>query len=365
MLDILHTESSMGWGGQEIRVVQESLGMMKRGHSVSIAAPAGSKILSRAGEAGIRTYELEFRKSRPSAYARFGSFLSREHFDVINTHSSSDSWVGLISGKLKRDRPILIRTRHLSTPISRSPFSRLLYNVLPDAVMTTGEEIRRVMIDINGFDGAKIVSVPTGVDMDRFDPETVLPCLPHDGFTVGMVSVVRSWKGHKYFIESIPRILAAVPQARFVIAGDGPYREVVSGMIRDASLGGKVLMTGHSEQIPEIIRSLDVLVHPSYANEGVPQSVLQAMAMKTPVVASDTGAVKEVVRDGETGFLVPPRNPGLLAERVVELYRKPELRDRFGTEGRKLVAERYSFENMLDTIGRLYGDLLAMRDGER
>jgi len=116
-------------------------------------------------------------------------------------------------------------------------------------------------------------------------------------------------------------------------------------------------MLGHREDIPEIMASLDLLVHPSYANEGVPQSVLQALAMKKAVVASDTGAIKEVIVDGETGFLIRPKDPIMLSDRVIQLYKNPELRKRLGNEGRKLVEEEYSEEAMLDRIEELYHQL--------
>jgi glycosyltransferase involved in cell wall biosynthesis len=117
-------------------------------------------------------------------------------------------------------------------------------------------------------------------------------------------------------------------------------------------------MLGHREDIPEIMGSLDVVVHPSYANEGVPQSILQAMAMKRPVVASNAGAIREVIIDGETGFLIEPKDSVQLSEKVVELYDNRNLIIKFGENSRRLVEESYSLDGMLNKIEILYARLL-------
>jgi glycosyltransferase involved in cell wall biosynthesis len=355
---ILHTEASLGWGGQEIRILQESLGMIKRGHGIIIAAPEESLIFKRAQEAGVKTVAARFQKKNPVSIFKIASLIDRERPDIVNTHSSSDSWVASIAAKLSKTKPKIIRTRHLSTPIRKSFLSRLIYDILPDAVMTTGQEIRQQMIKDNGFDGSKIFSVPTGVDIVKFDPETVRPSLRTDGFSIGMIGVLRSWKGHKYFLEAVPEILSRIPEAVFYIVGDGPQKENIKKMISEMALDKKVFMTGHREDIPEILASLDAVAHPSYANEGVPQSVLQALAMRKAVVASDAGAISEVVIREETGLIIKPRDAKRLAEKVIELYRKPDLKARLGENGRKLVAQNHSLEHMLDNIEKLYKNIL-------
>lgn len=372
MVTILHTEASLGWGGQEIRILQESLGMTKRGHRIIIAMPEQSIIFKRTKEVGINTIPAEFQKKNPISVLKIATLINREKPDIVNTHSSSDSWVTTIAARLSKIRPKIIRTRHLSTPISKSYSSRLIYDILPDAVITTGEEIRQRMINDNSFDGSKIFSIPTGIDLERFNPANVKPAFQlknppfnkggQEGlvncFSIGMVGVLRSWKGHRYFLEAIPEILSQIPDAVFYIVGNGPQYENIKNLIQELSLQNRVFMLGHREDIPEIMASLDAIVHPSYANEGVPQSILQALAMKRPVVASDAGAIREVIIDGETGFLIKPKDPIQLAEKVVELYKNRNLIIKFGENSRRLVEEGYSFDGMLNKIETLYTRLL-------
>ncbi len=360
MFTILHTESSMGWGGQEIRTVQESLGMTDRGYRIIIAAPEKSIIFRRAKVAGIDTISAHFQKKNPVSVLNLISLINRERPDIINTHSSSDSWATTIAAKLSRAKLKIIRTRHLSTPISRSYLSRLIYDILPDIIMTTGEEIRQRMIHDNKFNASKILSIPTGVDLKRFNPENVKPAFQVNGFSIGMIGVLRSWKGHRFFIEAVPEILSQIHDAIFYIVGDGPQYENIKNLIQGLSLQDRVFMLGHREDIPEIIAAINVIVHPSYANEGVPQTILQAMAMGKPVVASDAGAIKEVIMDGQTGFLIQPRSSHEIASRVIETYKNPELRAKFGKEGKRFIERFYSMDRMLDHIERLYNTLLQL-----
>ncbi len=359
MLTILHTESSIGWGGQEIRIVQESAGIARRGKHVLIAAPVHSNIFRRAQDAGLQVLPAEFQKKNPVSVFRMASLIDRVRPDIINTHSSSDSWVSTIAAKLSKTVPKIIRTRHLSAAISRSYSNRLIYNSLPDAIITTGEEIRQMMIHKSGFAASKIVSIPTGIDIERFNPAKVKPAFQASGLAIGMVGVLRSWKGHNYFIDAIPKILERIPDAFFYIVGDGPQRRHLDELVCNLAFKDRIVFLGHREDVPEIMASLDIIVHPSYANEGVPQTLLQALAMEKAVIASDTGAIKEIIIDRKTGFLIEPRNPGQITERVTEFYNSIELRSDLGKQGRQLVERSYSLESMLNNIDALYRKLLA------
>lgn len=358
---ILHTEASLGWGGQEIRIVQESLGLIKRGHRAIIAAPEQSAIFKRAQENGIEVFPASYKKKNPRSVVDLLSLISSERVDIVSTHSSSDSWISTIAAKLSRSKPVIVRTRHLSTPISKSVLSRFIYTMMPDAVMTTGEAIKQQMISDNGFRASKIISVPTGIDLEQFDPKRVKPALQPNAFSIGMVGVLRSWKGHKFLIKAAPIILEAVPNATFFLVGDGPQFRNLREMVQRYSLEKKVLMLGHRDDVPELLASFDIIAHPSYANEGVPQSVLQAMAMEKPVVASNAGAISEVVIDKFTGFLVEPKNPKQLAERIIELHRNPKIAAELSKNGRELVERTYSYSTMLDKVESLYSNLLKMK----
>jgi glycosyltransferase involved in cell wall biosynthesis len=346
----------------------EAEGMRRRGHRVLIAATPGSRIVDEAASRNVEICRVEMAGWRtPTAVGRLRDMIRRERVDIVNTHSSRDSWLASASAMLSRRRPILIRTRHLSTPIERSILTRFLYNTLPDAVITTGESIRTTMIEHHGFNGHKIVSIPTGVDTTVFSRASVSADfreqhgISRDAPLVGIIAVLRSWKGHEDFIDAARLVLKEIPDARFVIVGDGPRYQNIRDYIDRLGLAGSVTMTGHRTDVAAVLAALDVFVLSSYGHEGVPQAVLQAMAMEVPVVATDVGAMSEAVRNGKTGLLAPSRDPQALAVHMTNLLRRSELRRALATSGRRLVEEQYGLETMLDRLDALYDDLLRRR----
>ena len=365
MLTIVHTESSMGWGGQEIRILTEALHLSVRGYRVIIGCSRESQLYVRALRAGLPVIPIPFKRAMdPQAVWHVYRVLKRERVEILNTHSSVDSWVASFAGRLAG--VAIVRTRHLSVPLKRNPMARLVYSRLCDRIVTMGEAIRQLLIREAGVEPSKVVSIPTGVNLEQFDP------LRRDGHVIrkelgiaedipliGMVTVLRSWKGHRIFLQAIPLVLKAVPSARFLIVGDGPQRENIQGWVEGMGLNEVVMMVGHREDIPELLAALDIVVLSSTAAEGVPQALVQALAMQRPVVATDVGGVGELIRDGETGLLIPPHDPQALARSVIKLLRDRGLSKELACRGRQLVQRHYSLELMLERLEALYQELLG------
>ncbi|MFN3476912.1 MAG: glycosyltransferase family 4 protein [Candidatus Methylomirabilales bacterium] len=364
MLTILHTESSIGWGGQEIRILTEALHLKARGHHVIIGCLHKSQLYERALRAGLPVIPIPFKRAiSPQAVWHVYRILRREKVEILNTHSSVDSWVASFAARMA-GIPI-VRTRHLSVPLRRNPVSRLVYSYLCDRIITTGEVIRGLLIRELRLDPLKVIAIPTGVDLDRFDlrkvrGEGVRADLGLEASIplVGMVAVLRSWKGHRLFLEAAPLIQKMIPQVRFLIVGDGPQRANIQRWIEAMGLTGVVIMAGHREDIPEVFAALDVVVSASTQAEGVPQTILQALAMERSVVATEVGGVPEVIRDGETGLLIPPGDHWALAGGVVRLLKDKETALGLGRRGRRLVEQQYGLETMLDRLEVFYQELL-------
>jgi glycosyltransferase involved in cell wall biosynthesis len=360
---ILHSESSMGWGGQEVRVFAELCWMRAQGHGVVLAAHPRSAIAREAEAAGIPLYPLRTHKALlPFEVLRLAGWLVRHRVDVVNTHSSNDGWLAGLAARVA-GRPMLIRSRHIEVDYPNRFWSGLGFRLLPHQVLTTSQRIADRLVEELGVERARIESVPTGVDLERFRPD--LPGtlkqelgLGPEAQLVGMISVLRSWKGHATFLEAAEQILARVPgRAHFIIAGDGPGREELARNVAQLRCRDAVTLLGHRDDVPNLLASLDVLALPSYAHEGIPQIVLQAQAMGRAVIASSVGGIPEIVQDGVNGLLVPPRDAAALAEKMTLLLNTPGLRRSLGAAGRARVEEEFS----LDTMGRrllwLYEDV--------
>jgi len=360
---ILHTESSRGWGGQEVRVFAELEWMRARGHWVALAAHPASAIAKRAREAGMTFYPLNTHKAAlPVAVVRLAAWLRENRVEVVNTHSSNDGWLAGLAARLS-GRAILIRSRHIEVDYPNRFWSGLAYRTLPDHVLTTSQRIADRLAAELAIPQEHVTCVSTGVDLQRFDPnvpETVRQelGLAPDVALVGMISVLRSWKGHATFLDAAVRLIEKSKRpVHFVIAGDGPGRQELMEKIAQAPWKDRVTLLGHRNDVPSVLASLDVLVLPSYAHEGIPQIILQAQAMTRAVVATTIGGIPEVVEDGVTGFLVPPRDAEALAGKIGALLENPALRARLGEAARKSVEERHSLDAMGGRLLALYEKL--------
>ncbi|MBI4679823.1 MAG: glycosyltransferase family 4 protein [Nitrospirae bacterium] len=364
-LTILHTESSTGWAGQEMRIILEAREMKKLGHDIIIAAQPGSGIIPAIEREGFDKEILSMKKKDfITSIIQFVTIISKHNVDIVNTHSSWDSWIASIAARISSRKPIIIRTRHLSTPISKGLLSRIVYQYLPYLVITTGNSIRESLININRFPHDKIVSIPTGVDLDVFCPRPVNNELrskfgiSKEGKAIGTIAALRSWKGHDYLLEAAKILIEKRKDTKFIIAGDGPRYNHLLEKSKSMGITDYVLFLGHRDDIPAVMSILDVIVLPSYANEGVPQSILQAMAMGKPVVASSAGSIPEVVHDKETGILVEPKNANALAEGIVFMLDNYDFARTVAANARKLIETKYSLRHMVDEIEEVYNDLM-------
>jgi glycosyltransferase involved in cell wall biosynthesis len=362
---ILHTESSLGWGGQEHRVLAEARILTDRGHRLLLACDPRGALYGRAAREGLPLFPVKFWGWRNvTALWTIRGILKAERVDILNTHSSLDSWVGTLAWGCGSRTVKLVRTRHLSTPVADNWPTRWLYRT-PAAVITTGKNISDLLNQRLGIPSERLFIIPTGVAPEEFAPRPPDPTLIHSlnlpsgALVLGTVSVLRSWKGHLDLLEAFNLLVTEGEPAILLIVGEGPYRPVIEAKIAELGLQARVRLVGHQENVPAWLALMDVFVMASYANEGVPQALLQAMAMARPVAATAAGGIPEVIIPEKTGLLAPPRNPPALAQILARLCRDAALREALGQKGRELVLQRFSLGHMADRLERLYGILMA------
>jgi glycosyltransferase involved in cell wall biosynthesis len=354
---ILHSESSMGWGGQEVRVFAELEWMRAHGHWVALAAHPDSAIARRARDAGLTFFALRTHKALlPFEVARLAVWLVANRVDVVNTHSSNDGWLGGLAARLAGK--ILIRSRHIEVDYPNRFWSGLAFRSLPHHVITTSQKIADRLIAELRVPHERVSCIATGVDLARFDPATKGTLRSELGLApevalVGMISVLRSWKGHATLLEAAAK-LRETRKIHFVIAGEGTMRVVLPDQIAKAGLSDCVTLLGHRSDVPNVLASLDVLVLPSYAHEGIPQIILQAQAMQRPVVATRIGGIPEVVEDGVTGLLIEPRNGDALASAISWILGDPTLAAQLRHAGRVQIEAKYSLSAMGEKLLALY-----------
>jgi glycosyltransferase involved in cell wall biosynthesis len=350
-MNILHTESSNGWGGQEIRILKESIGLRKRGHQIVFAVVRGGKLVDYARKEGFTVYEIDFR--RPSFFSALKTLLQiirRHGIEVVNTHSSWDAWMGGIAARVARRK--VIRTRHLSTPVRGGLNALLLYRGLADFIVTTSSGVIPKIAEQARLPLSRFRCVPTGVEPFEADPQEVKAFreklgVKESDILVGTVCVVRSWKGIQDLIAAA-RILKDRPHFKWVIVGGG-YLDHFRPLV-DHSL--PVVFTGHLEKPLAALGALDIFALLSTAHEGISQASLQAAFLRKPLITTTVGGLPEVCLEGETGILVPPSAPEKVAKAVLTLS-DPQLRAAYGAAGRRLVEEKFMLQHTLDQMEQL------------
>lgn len=354
---IVHTEASCGWGGQEMRILSEARGLMARGHEVQLLCPAEARIHAEAQRRGVPVTALPIGRKGLRGARALRRWLATHPVDVLNAHSSTDAWLAALSCATLPAAPPIVRTRHISAPVPGNAATRWLYVRATRHIVTTGELLRRRLIEDNGYPAAAITSVPTGIDTARFAPGDRAAArralgLDEAARYLGIAATLRSWKGHHHLIEAFAAL--DEPGWRLLIVGDGPRREFLEDLLQRLRLGGRVQMVGQQENVETWLRALDVFCLPSYANEGVPQALLQAMLTGLPVVTTPVGSITEAVSDGRTGLIVPPAQPPQLAAALRRLIDDPALAARLGAAAREEALGRFGLDGMLDRMEQVF-----------
>jgi glycosyltransferase involved in cell wall biosynthesis len=359
-LYIVHTENSCGWGGQEIRILTEARGMLDRGHAVTLIAPAQAPIAPAAERLRIPVVRLDIRRKRLLPLLALRGWLAdhRRRIDVVNTHSSTDSWLAALACATLAAAPPIVRTRHVSTAIRNRPTTRWLYREATAHIVTTGEALRRQLARENRIPLEHTTSIPTGIDLARFAPGDAPAARARLGLperpTLGIVATLRDWKGHEYLFAALARDRPGWARWNVLVVGDGPYRARLDARLAALGLGDAVRFAGQQDDVVPWFHALDLFALPSYGEEGVPQAIMQAMACAIPVVSTTIGGITEAVETEVTGLIVPPRDTTALATALTRLREDAALRTRFASAARARAARDFGIDRMLDRMEAVF-----------
>lgn len=336
--------------------------MIHRGHAVTLLCPSESNIFRAAPDYGLPAVALPIGRKRPDSLWALRRWLAAHagDIDVINTHSSTDSWLVALACAMQKVAPPIIRTRHISAPVPNNIATRWLYTKASRHIVTTGEALRQQLIYTNGYPSETITSVPTGIDTDHFVPGDKIGArtrlgLNTSNYIVGIVATLRSWKGHRYLVEAFAEI--ADKNAQLLIVGDGPQRVALEKQIAERGLDNRVLMVGNQSSVLPWLQALDIFVLPSYANEGVPQALIQAMLCGLPVITTSIGGILEAVQHEQTGLIVESKQPAALHDAITRLMNNSLLAQTLGAAAREHAQEKFGFCTMLDNMQTIFASV--------
>ncbi len=299
-----------------------------------------------------------------SAWA-LARLIRADGIEVVHCQKGKARTLALLAGLAVRI-PVLVLNRGVSFPLDR--WNRLGYTTRRvTAVVAVCESIKRGLVAA-GVDGGKIEVIYSGTDLGRFHPGVDGGGIRAGlGLEPGHVLVtqvgIRSWRGNDDVLDAMVRVLQAAPHARLLFVGAPPPRiPVLHEKARRRGLDGVVSVFGHREDIPEILAASDLVVDASYAGLGLTGSLREALAVETPVVGTNLEGIPELVADGETGLLVPPRNREALAQAILRMIENPTRAKAMARAGRKRVETQFSTAVKVRRTEALYERLLATRE---
>ncbi len=355
--------------GAAIQLRDLARGLVTRGHRVVVVTRPSERWAAEGREAGFSHLGVFRSAGDPIGAARLAALIRAEQVQVVHAHKGGGRTLVLLSRLFGR-RPPLVVNRGVSFPLSFG--GRLLDGSrLVARVVAVCEAIKADLVT-QGIPAEKIEVVYSGTDTDRFDPAGATGTrvraeldVPTGAALITQIGV-REPKGNDDALRAFARIRAARPDARLLLVGAQPAaRRSLEAISRALGLGPAVTIWGYRDDIPEILAASDASVDASHAGLGITGSLRESLAMEIPVVATDAIGNPELVRHGQTGLLVPPRDPDALAAAVLRLLADPAWAKAVGRAGRQWVAERFSTRVKVDRLEALYGRVAAPGVGRR
>ncbi len=346
--------------GSVVQMFEAARGLAERGHTVLAVTRPSAEMAERCAAAGVEHVPLALRHEFDVvSMVRFARLARERHVDVVHVHKGIAHAVALGATPL-RGRYGLVVNRGVSFPIDRwSSFKYRSRRV--SRIVAVAENIRQVIVS-GGIPPHKVSVVYAGVDVERFDPARTDPGrvraelgIPLDARLVGHVGM-RDWKGWKELLRAFPAVRADHPAAHLLLVActSQAQRDGVGELARDLGLAGAVTATMARFDMPDVLAACDVVVDPSWAGTGITGTIREAMALGKPVVATSIAGNPELVEDGVSGILVPPRDVPMLAAAISRLLRDRDLAGRLAVNGQQRVREHFSTAARISRLEAIY-----------
>ena len=374
-MNVLETNFHRGWGGQPARILMVALGLVARGHQVTLAVPPGSILGDRARAAGIATFEeCFFRHPRHVRRAlsdrrALVRHLRAQRYDLVSAHGSQDLWTsvpalrGLFRRRRRPGEPVLVFTRHNTKAIATHLFNRWLYRRVDHLIVVSRSVLDRYepFFRRGVLDRRRVSVIHSAYSPDRFHPgldgakaRAELGLDPRAP-VLGVVGRLVADKGQVDLLRAAAILAPRHPEARTLFVGTGKAEPDLRALATSLGLDGRVSFLGFRDDVPRITAALTVSVLPSVDCDASSAVLKEALACGVPVVATDVGGASEIVRDGETGLVVPPRAPERLAAAIETLLSDPLRAAAMGRRGASDVAARFTPDRLADETIAAYG----------
>jgi glycosyltransferase involved in cell wall biosynthesis len=295
--------------------------------------------------------------------ARLRRLMAREKIDILHAHDFYSSFIGAAAARLAGVR-VIASQRHLKLSDRRvhEVGTRMIHR-LAHRVLVNSQAIRDRIIEQGSAPPRKINVIRNGVlgaSASRAQAQDEIRSelgINADAKLIGMVARMQPVKGHRFFIDAAANVLREQTNAHFVLVGDGPLRSEILDQVERLGIADRVHLLGDRADVAQLVSGFDLLVLASL-HEGSPNAVMEAMAAGVPVVATAVGGTKELITDGETGYLAPPADPAALADRIVFALNDADNRAELTSAARRRINTDYGMDRMVGSVERLYDELM-------
>ena len=367
-LRVFHMANSLETGGSEHQMVEIACRQRARGQEITVGCLSRKgpllDVLAQAG-IGVSEFNPEGRLVGLAGIRqiiRLTVFLRRHRVDVFQSHDLYSTLLGVPAAWLARVPVIISSRRDLASWWWYTRRNRRILRHIQNfssRIIANSQAVEDFLVREDGFDRRQICVVRNGVDFKRFanasgDREKLFPNLGREDRLIAVVANMNvKSKGHSDLIAAGQEICQEFPGAKFLCIGDGIERRELERTVEELRLRNHFLFLGRRDDVPNILACCDLFVLPSWA-EGLPNSVLEAMAAGVPVVATRVGGIPEIIADGVGGLLVPAQDSRALAAAIAQLLRDPQRAQRFAEVAQERARTEFSYERLLAALDRLY-----------
>lgn len=363
MPKLLHLELGRNRLGGTMQVYYLHRSLVQQGADSMIVTPKGSALHDLCRESGLPHIAVSYSGEIDlTILPKLIRVIHSHKPDVVHIHSrrGADTW-GSIAARICRVKKIIL-ARRVDDPLSRGPLNWYRYGPGCDVVVAVSKGIVKALTEGN-VAPSKIRQVYSAIESDRYqsdaNPSQVRSelGLAHNSAVIGVIAQLIPRKGHRYLLEAFHRIKESYPDSQLLFLGEGESEAKLRSVAESSGFKNDVIFAGYRDDIGRCLRAMTLLAHPA-TMEGFANVAMQAMAAGIPVVSADVGGMSESVRDGVSGILVPPRDPGRLAEAVISLLDNPSLQRKLGQSGRSIVEQEFTVSRMVTETIKIYRDLL-------
>ncbi len=357
MFSFLFVDTERVWRGGQDQLLSLLTGLQRHGHSIHLVCPPGTMLESRSREMKISVHPAAIRSEiGPISFFRILSVLRKVRPQVLAFNTPRGILLGTLASRFVPTGARII-FRRVNFPLRKTIFTRVKYTWGIDCIVAISESIR-LQLQYCGIPESKIRTIYEGMDLSIY-PRRTFPKSPLPGspVVVGTVAHLSHEKGLSYLIEAASLMPELRESIRFVIVGEGECLQELKELARQRGLEDVFHFAGFHSDTSQYMRSFDIFALPSLS-EGLSSAILEAMAHSLPIIATAVGGIPELVKDGENGLLVPPRDPSALASAIRQLVENPEECRRMGIRGRERVEEQFTLDRKIRETEQLCSTLL-------